>query len=86
MIAIQERSICSGATFSVNGSLVVGRCLYGCISTNNADSYYSRPSNTSELNELCSSYHREGQLCGRCEEGFTLPVYSYSKVCELYTY
>ena len=73
---------CYCMTFDVNKSMVVvGRCLYGCVSKKDANPYYSRPSNTSKLNELCSKYHREGQLCGRCEEGFALPVYSYNFSC-----
>ena len=74
---------CYGMTFSANESmLVVGRCLYHCNDRVYAKSYYPLPSNTSELNEiLCSEYHREGQLCGRCEEGFALPVYSYNFSC-----
>ena len=73
---------CYCMTFSDNGSmLVVGRCLYGCVGRKYAISYYPLPSNTSQLNELCSRYHREGQLCGRCEEGFALPVYSYNFSC-----
>ena len=73
---------CYCMTFGVNGSmLVVGRCLYGCAGREYDKPYYPLPSNTSELNELCSSYHREGQLCGRCEEGFAPPVYSYNTSC-----
>ena len=73
---------CYCMTFGVNGStLVVGRCLYGCFNRDYANAYYPLPSNTSKLNELCSGYHREGQLCGSCEEGFALPVYSYNLSC-----
>ena len=73
---------CYCMTLDVNGSmLVVGRCLYGCVGEGYASLYYPLPSNTAELNELCSGYHREGQLCGRCEEGFALPVYSYDLSC-----
>ena len=73
---------CYCMTFSNNESmLVVGRCLYGCAGREYAKSYYPLPSNTSELNKLCSRYHREGQLCGKCEEGFALPVYSYNTSC-----
>ena len=70
-------------TFNVNGSmLVVGPCLYGeCFLANDFHSYRPLPSNTSKLNELCSRYHRDGQLCGRCEDGFALPVYSYNQSC-----
>ena len=77
---------CNCMTFGVNGLLVVGRCIYGCFNSKYVDykyanTYYPLPSNTSELNELCSLYHREGQLCGRCEENFTLPLYSYDISC-----
>ena len=31
--------------------------------------------------ELCDEYNREGQLCGKCKEGFGPPVYSYTFSC-----
>ena len=69
-------------TFSADGStIVVGPCLYGCVSTHAFNPYNPLPSNTSKLNELCSRYHRKGQLCGKCEDGFALPVYSYNLSC-----
>ncbi len=42
------------------------------------------PPNKSELRGsggLCNIYHRQGQLCGACEENYTLPVYSYHLGC-----
>ena len=42
------------------------------------------PPNRSELRGsggLCDFYHRGGQLCGACEENYTLPVYSYYLGC-----
>ena len=40
------------------------------------------PCNISDLNDfMCASTNREGQLCGRCREGFAIPVYSYSLRC-----
>ena len=40
------------------------------------------PCNISDLNDfMCASTNREGQLCGRCREGFAPPVYSYSLTC-----
>ena len=40
------------------------------------------PCNISDLNDfMCASTNREGQLCGRCREGFAPPVYSYSLRC-----
>ena len=41
------------------------------------------PENISELqpegdsDQWCNAYHWRGQLCGACEENYTLPVYSY---------
>ena len=42
------------------------------------------PENKSELINfvaLCSLWHRRGQLCGACDENYTLPVYSYYLGC-----
>ena len=42
------------------------------------------PQSRSELRGsggLCDFYHRRGQLCGACEENYTLPVYSYYLGC-----
>ena len=39
------------------------------------------PSDPSLLNRLCDDYGRTGQLCGKCKDGYTLPVYSYSLNC-----
>ncbi len=60
-------------------STVIGQCLYGC---NHKSSYYSLPSNISQLNgKVCGWLNREGQLCGRCKDGFAPAVYSYSLSC-----
>ena len=73
---------CYCMTFDVNElMLMVGRCPYGCVRKKYANSYYPLPSNKSKLNELCSRHHREGQLCGKCENGYALPVYSYNTSC-----
>ena len=38
--------------------------------------------NVSELNSvMCEGLHRTGQMCGSCDEGYTLPVYSYDLDC-----
>ena len=40
------------------------------------------PCNVSVLNEyVCSDFNREGQLCGKCKNGFAPSVYSYSLRC-----
>ena len=39
------------------------------------------PSNVSELNICCEHLHRIGELCGECEDNYTLPVYSYYLGC-----
>ena len=69
---------CYCMTFSIDESmLVVGLCVYTCVRRFR----YPLASNTSQLDELCSRYNREGQLCGRCKDGFALPVYSYNFSC-----
>ena len=64
-------------------ALVVGNCYYSCGKYNLFNSpYFPLPRNASTLeNTLCQEYHREGQLCGRCNSNFTPPVYSYSTDC-----
>ena len=63
--------------------LVVGNCYYGCFHTTVRNSqYFCLPSNASKLEFFfCQKYHREGQLCGRCNSNFTPPVYSYTLDC-----
>ena len=57
---------------SDNTSLVVGKCWYGCYIEQHKRSpgivfYYPPP--------------RDGQLCGKCKDGFAPPVYSYDSSC-----
>ena len=69
-------------TFSSDGSrLVVGACIYGSIKGDGYNPYYHLPPNSSELQEQCGQFHRQGQLCGQCEDEFALPVYSYELAC-----
>ena len=57
----------------------------GCLLTKSVDKamqYFPLPCNISELNNfMCAGLNREGELCGRCQEGFAPPVYSYSLKC-----
>ena len=64
-------------------ALVVGNCDYSCFQpTVLMSPYFSLPSNASKLEStLCQEYHREGQLCGRCNSNFTPPAYSYTLDC-----
>ena len=63
-------------------SLVVGKCWYGRKYNHYHKSeffdYYPLPSNVSQV---CDLFYREGQLCGKCKDGFALPVYSYDPSC-----
>ena len=66
-------------------SFIVVPLFYRC--TSQTDSAYRthhkiHTNNTEMLNyELCDKYNREGQLCGKCKEGFGPPVYSYTFSC-----
>ena len=64
---------------SHNTSLIVGRCLYGCqLARSKDDPYYNLPANVSDV---CDHFRRDGQLCGKCKDGFAPPVYSYDINC-----
>ena len=46
------------------------------------DGYYKLPSTLKELDEFfCKPLKRTGRLCGQCEEGYGVPVYSYDNRC-----
>ena len=62
-----------------DGSLVVGACMYTCKAVM---SYYPLPCHVSQLeNFTCADLHRHGKLCGQCEDGYAIPVYSYDLAC-----
>ena len=62
-----------------DGSLVVGACIYTCKALMG---YYPLPCHVSQLeNFTCADLHRHGKLCGQCEDGYAIPVYSYDLAC-----
>ena len=62
-----------------DGFLMVGACMYACKA---AMGYYPLPCHVSELqNFTCGDLHRNGQLCGKCDSGYSVPVYSYNLAC-----
>ena len=67
---------------SDNTSLVVGKCWYGpkyyYYHYRGLFHYYPLPSN---ISQVCDLFHRDGQLCGKCIDGFAPPVYSYDLSC-----
>ena len=79
---------CYCMTYDIDESeLIAGVCLYGCFTNRSVyhspyySPYYSLPSNITQLNEVCTDFHRDGQLCGKCMDGFAPPVYSYISSC-----
>ena len=66
---------CYSMTYSNddNTTLIVGKSLYTC-----SLGTYTVPPNVSNL---CHPFYRDGQLCGKCIDGFAPPVYSYSPDC-----
>ena len=63
---------------------VVGTCFYNCICRKQfhyTDTlYHLLPSNLTKLN-LCEYFNRAEQLCGKCKENYSIPVYSYDMKC-----
>ena len=44
--------------------------------------YIQLPSNVSSLNEfMCGPLNREGELCGKCKDGYGTALYSYTLKC-----
>ena len=78
-----HRCYCMSYNQDMNTTVVIGNCDYSCEQlTVRKSPYFSLPSNVSKLETtLCQEYHREGQLCGRCNSNFTPPVYSYILHC-----
>ena len=61
---------------------LLGGCLLTIGFNNDIMPFFPLPCNVSELNQfMCADTNRDGQLCGRCREGFAPPVYSYSLNC-----
>ena len=60
---------------------IVGGCLFST-AVNRRNTYYPLPCNVSKLNEYtCAKLNRDGQLCGKCKDGFAPPAYSYFLNC-----
>ena len=46
------------------------------------DNYIQLPSNTSDLNDyMCGPMNRQGPMCGQCDDGFGLAVFSIGNQC-----
>ena len=74
-VTISEDGYCMFFSKEFNTTLI-GSCPYGTLGvvTNNTSVWkYGKGS--------CSHLHRKGELCGECEENYTLPVYSYYLGC-----
>ena len=62
---------------SKQSSEVLGPCLY-----NFKHHYFMLPGQTSQLDKvMCGYTNRTGQLCGKCANGTSPPVYSYYPQC-----
>ena len=61
-------------------TVMLGGCLY--TSVRHSLDYLPLPCYVSELDDyMCAGLNKEGQLCGKCKEGFAPSVYSYSMLC-----
>ena len=57
-----------------------GHCLYGCF-MNNFSQYYDISTESALKGEKCALFHRTGLLCGKCEQGYGVPSYSFNIHC-----
>ena len=62
---------------------VAGACFYNFANPFLKDVlYHLVPSDVTKLNNnMCGYLNREGQLCGKCKENYSIPVYSYEMKC-----
>ena len=63
---------------------VVGACFYNCAKNPllKNELYHLVPADVTKLNSyMCGHLNREGQLCGKCKENYSIPVYSYEMKC-----
>ena len=58
------------------GTVIIGTCPYST-----GGKLPKHISDVKDFGDLCFPLHRRGQLCGACEENYTLPVYSYYLGC-----
>ena len=70
-------------------SAIVGQCFFTCF--HHPELYFRLPLNGTQLNGAqCGDLGRQGQLCGSCKKGYSLPVYSYQFLscvkCHDYSY
>ena len=74
---------CYCMTYNKSTGPVVGACLYYFLNPKLKEQlYYSLPSDITKLNNImCGHLNREGQLCGKCKENYSIPVYSYDLKC-----
>ena len=84
---LQESAIldCYCMTYNESTGVVAGPCFYNCenIPKGQEDMlYHPLPHHVEDLNSaMCGQFHRGGQLCGSCEEGYSPLVYSYDLQC-----
>ena len=74
---------CYCMTYNESTGPVVGACPYNLLPpTQTRTLYGSVPPNVTELNRyMCGHFNREGRLCGKCKDAYSIPIYSYDLKC-----
>ena len=73
---------CYCMTYNESTGPVVGACFYNLRPILTHTLYDLVPSNITDLNYyMCGHFNREGQLCGKCNENYSIPIYSYDLKC-----
>ena len=64
---------CHCMTYNESNGPVVGACFYNLLRPTLTHTLFDLvPSNITELNKyMCEHLNREGQLCGKCKEGYS---------------
>ena len=74
---------CHCMTYNESTGPVVGSCFYNLLPPTLTHTLYDLvPPNITDLNYyMCGHLNREGQLCGKCKENYSIPIYSYDLKC-----
>ena len=74
---------CYCMTYNESTGPVVGACPYNLLRPTRTHTLYNLvPFSATELNNYtCGHLNREGRLCGKCKDAYSIPVYSYDLKC-----
>ena len=65
---------------NLTSNTIIGSCAYTCFH-NQQPGLTFFPLTENSMKQQCHKFNREGLFCGKCQEDYALPVYTYSLLC-----